>query len=135
MAKENYRTCCICGKDYKFCNTCPDYADLPRWYMSFCGENCKDIFATNVDWTRGIITTEEAREKYKKLKIDYNKIVRPNLVENIKAIMSFDEDPVVEVADVISTDTVEITNGTISDTVVINDKPQFYGKKKKKNVK
>lgn len=44
MAKQNNRTCIICGKHYSYCPTCGEDSGKPTWYFIFDGENCHDIY-------------------------------------------------------------------------------------------
>lgn len=38
------RICTTCGKEYKYCPNCKDYAHLPKWHFAWCCEECKDLF-------------------------------------------------------------------------------------------
>lgn len=61
MEKLN-KTCCVDGVKYSYCNNCSDDANKPRWMISFCSENCKNIYEAVAGYGAGKYTKEEAKE-------------------------------------------------------------------------
>ena len=59
------RTCYICGKTYRFCPHCAEFANAPSYLNEVDSQDCKDILdALAFYWTGGL-TKEEALEKLK----------------------------------------------------------------------
>lgn len=69
MRKVN-KTCIACGKDYYFCNSCADNRHDPIWKMTWCSENCKDVFATVSEYKLGNLSAEDALTKLSELDVD-----------------------------------------------------------------
>lgn len=61
------RTCVCCGEKYSFCPRCPQDADKPLYYFSFCSNNCHDIYEITSRFENGQITANEAKNKLDKL--------------------------------------------------------------------
>lgn len=57
------RRCCVCGKEYKYCNQCLSDKNKPTWMFAWCSENCKDIYNATSDFEDGNITANEAKAK------------------------------------------------------------------------
>ena len=57
------RTCTLCGRAYKYCNSCSKDKLKPVWYNLFDRENCKDIFQALNDYNFELITKEEAAQR------------------------------------------------------------------------
>lgn len=61
MNKLN-KICVLDKKAYHYCSSgCKDSIGKPPWMMSFCSENCKDIFSTISSFKSGNKTAQEAR--------------------------------------------------------------------------
>ena len=70
MAKQNNRTCIICGKNYTYCPVCNSVdANKPTWYFIFDGQNCNDIYDVCTQYRDGEIDVKVAYEKISKLDI------------------------------------------------------------------
>jgi endogenous inhibitor of DNA gyrase (YacG/DUF329 family) len=67
MADSKSRTCALCRKSYSFCPRCPQDADKPTYFFTFCSENCKDIYHTTSAFENGTITADEATAQLDKL--------------------------------------------------------------------
>ena len=63
------RTCVCCGEKYSFCPRCPQDADKPLYYFSFCSNNCHDIYEITSRFENGQITANEAKNKLDKLNL------------------------------------------------------------------
>lgn len=62
MKKDN-RICICCGKAYKYCSSCAEYASLPTWKNIYDEIECKVIFDVATDYLANSITKEEAKKK------------------------------------------------------------------------
>ena len=70
MAKQNNKTCIICGKNYTYCPVCNSVdANKPTWYFIFDGLNCYDIYEVCTQYRDGEIDAKVAYEKISKLDI------------------------------------------------------------------
>ena len=70
MAKQNNKTCIICGKNYTYCPVCNSVdANKPTWYFIFDGLNCHDIYEVCTQYRDGEIDAKVAYEKISKLDI------------------------------------------------------------------
>ena len=70
MAKQNNKTCIICGKNYTYCPVCNSWdANKPTWYFIFDGLNCHDIYEVCTQYRDGEIDAKVAYEKISKLDI------------------------------------------------------------------
>jgi endogenous inhibitor of DNA gyrase (YacG/DUF329 family) len=67
MADSKSRACALCRKAYSFCPRCPQDADKPTYFFTFCSENCKDIYHTTSAFENGTITADEAKAQLDKL--------------------------------------------------------------------
>lgn len=56
------RKCILCGKDYKYCPSCPKDAKKETWYAIYDSENCKNISKALTDYNLNKISKEEARK-------------------------------------------------------------------------
>lgn len=55
------RKCILCGKEYKYCPSCPKDAKKESWYAIFDNENCKNISKALTDYNLNMISKIEAR--------------------------------------------------------------------------
>ena len=55
------RKCILCGKEYKYCPSCPKDAKKETWYAIFDSENCKNISKALTDYNLNKISKDEAR--------------------------------------------------------------------------
>lgn len=55
------RKCVCCGKTYKYCPACAK-KDQPFWMLTFCGEQCKDLFNIVAAYNTGRVNEEEVLE-------------------------------------------------------------------------
>lgn len=61
--RENNKSCLVCKKKYTYCSSCEEYAHLPRWMTSFCGENCHEVFDIISLYEDKHISLEETKKK------------------------------------------------------------------------
>lgn len=80
MKKDN-KTCFCCGKKYKYCNSCSEYAALPQWMNLYDKIECKTIFDVATDYCQKVITKEEAKERL--AEYDVTKITLKDSIKKI----------------------------------------------------
>ena len=62
MAKSS-RQCKCCATKYDYCPTCSRADALkPRWFSTFCSEECMTLWTTATKYNMGRVTKEEAKE-------------------------------------------------------------------------
>lgn len=88
------RKCILCGKDYKYCPSCPKDAKKETWYAIYDSENCKNISKALTDYNLNKISKDEARKVLSAcdLSIQLDDIYRNEINEIIA-----ESEPVVEV--------------------------------------
>lgn len=64
---QKSRICCVCGKEYNYCNKCTEDKNKPLWYFSFCSSNCKEIYNVTSKFENKQINEKEARKLLDKL--------------------------------------------------------------------
>lgn len=65
MVKNN-KVCCVDGTVYTYCPSCGADRNKPTWMMSFCCENCRDVYKAVAAYGANKITKDEAKEKLDK---------------------------------------------------------------------
>lgn len=90
---KNMRICIMDGKEYEYCPSCHKYDNLPRWMMSFCSDNCHDIFAVFCEYRQNKISKADAAEKLKVLVSDASAL-SANFKKTYDEIMTEDKPPV-----------------------------------------
>lgn len=86
---DNNKTCYVCGKAYRYCPNCGEFANAPTWLNLYDDEECKTIDDTlNAFWF-GHLTKDEANEKLKG--IDLGKITNQNLLVAVKKLKDDDK--------------------------------------------
>lgn len=116
MPDKNYRHCCVCGKAYKYCNSCRGFNPLETWRITFCSENCKEIYNALSAYSDKRMIAQEAFDKLGKL--DLSK--RDNFGESYKKVIAditskVREETKVEVPDTIE-EAVPVTEDTVEST-------------------
>jgi hypothetical protein len=81
MAHE--RKCVVCGKTYKYCKRCAQYAFLPTWMTAYCSESCKNTYLAVNQFEFGHIDAVEAEKIIDSLKV---KVSNAELNSSIKKI-------------------------------------------------
>ena len=74
------RTCCVCGKSYKYCPTC---SHDPTWKMLYDSEKCKEISNVVSAYNMGILSKDKATTKLNDLQID----TTAKFAENIAKVL------------------------------------------------
>lgn len=98
-AKSKYnRVCAVCGKEYRYCNTCRDFSHLPLWMNRYCSFACKDGFRVAADYSHDVITREEAVSRLGKLDLSNLKNFRSDVKDIIEVLLKKDEKPPVVVS-------------------------------------
>lgn len=66
------KTCVICGKSYKYCESCPSkYNTSETWRNVFCSENCRKLYHICDQFKAGQISEKSANKELKALDISY----------------------------------------------------------------
>ena len=86
MAKKNNRKCICCSTEYRYCNSCSEDRTKPAWYAIYHNENCKNIFNTASDYLAGLITKEEAKQKFDACDLSYKNKLHNKIVEAINDV-------------------------------------------------
>ena len=66
-SKKHIRNCAICQSQYRYCNNCSEFEQLPTYMLRWCSANCRDIDLTLSAFGAHQITAQEAAEKLKTL--------------------------------------------------------------------
>lgn len=86
------RKCHLCGKEYKYCNTCEEDKYAPVWKSTFHSENCAKIFKCAVDFGVSLITKEEAKSILLECDLTDKESFREDVQNAISEIMK-EQDP------------------------------------------
>ena len=73
------RTCLICGKQYKYCGTCPEAKPSETWRALYCSQACRTAFDIFSKFANGHMSADVAYEKLSALDVD-----KMNLNEQLK---------------------------------------------------
>lgn len=65
MNTKNNTKCVLCGKEYYYCNVCN--STDPSWMISFCSDNCRQIYNVVASYSMKKLTQEQANGKLKEL--------------------------------------------------------------------
>ncbi len=88
------KTCKICGTHYKYCGTCKDYSDLPRWMESYCSENCRTIFNTIMSYRAAYQTPDECKAALLACDLSKRESFDSDINAFISAILADEDKPV-----------------------------------------
>ena len=100
MAKKNNKTCLICGKQYTYCNTCGEYRHLPIFMVTFCGQNCLDIYNILSGYEGGEIDKNTAKNELESLDTSRHMYYSGSFKKSFNKIMDIvDEDAKESVAE------------------------------------
>ena len=125
MAKVK-RECLLCKTQYKYCNTCRDSRNDPAFMMTFCSENCKDIFKSLCDFSANIISAKECYELLEKCDLSKKENYGETTLRTLGKVYAENKpDPVIEEAPIIEEPLV------IEDQEIQIEEPKLYSKKKK----
>lgn len=84
MARDD-KTCVMCNKHYKFCESCPSkYNVTETWRNIFCSENCRGLYKIYDRIKSGQVTGKEATKEIKKFDISYLQ----NINEPMKSVFN-----------------------------------------------
>lgn len=124
MAKYT-QTCLLCKQTYEYCGGCSKYKKLPSYMMTFCSENCKNIYQTMANFENSIISKDDAKLALSGMDTTRHMFYTNSFASSFKKIMqdeeveennaeNIDESPLVKDADVSSTIEQIIDNNTVS---------------------
>ena len=82
------RTCKVDQVEYKYCPNCPSGANQPSWMMTFCCENCKNIFETLVNPSVGKLPKPEARRELRKFDLSNKENYTASVRKHVEEILS-----------------------------------------------
>lgn len=100
MAKKNNKTCLICSKQYTYCNTCGEYRHLPIFMVTFCGQNCLDIYNILSGYEGGEIDKNTAKNELESLDTSRHMYYSGSFKNSFNKIMDIvDEDAKESVAE------------------------------------
>lgn len=89
MAKVIKRKCCVCGKEYEaYCPSCRESVNQPAYLVSFCSENCSQVYNACAGKFSGTYTNEEARALLDKCDLSRRVDFTPSTQNLIKEIYS-----------------------------------------------
>ena len=86
MAQKNNRICIVCRKEYSYCGNCSEDRLKEPWHAIYHNANCKDIFNVASDYLAGLITKEEAREKFDDCDLSYKENLHHKILEAINTV-------------------------------------------------
>lgn len=119
MAKKNNKTCLICGKQYTYCNTCGEYRHLPIFMVTFCGQNCLDVYNILSGYEGGEIDKNTAKNELESLDTSRHMYYSGSFKKSFNKIMDIvDEDAKESVVEEESTLKSESEEGDVSNISV-----------------
>ena len=127
----NFRSCLLCGKEYKFCPTCGEDRYAPVWKNTFCSEDCSRIFKCAMSFYMSLITKEEAMKIVSECDTTNIEAYRDDIKQTIKKIMTVDKvnSKVVENDNL----NVEIVDNNEVDNNLVFKKIEYTPRKKNKH--
>lgn len=84
MPKSN-KKCCLCKEEYYYCSHCPGKS--PAFMLTFCSQNCKDIYVAVAGYAAGDMTKEQAARELKKCDLSRMEKYTPSNKKLIKEIL------------------------------------------------
>lgn len=92
MARLN-RTCKVCGKKYRYCPSCDEDMNMPKWRAMFHDENCMKIF--NILSANGVgrVSDIEAKRRLSRCDISAAASFDENIKNHIDVIMKSGDKP------------------------------------------
>lgn len=150
--EKKIRRCCVCGKEYEYCNKCREDINKPLWYFTFCSDNCHDIYGVTSQFENGNVDAFTAKSNLEKLDLSkqnnfgksYKNTITKifNSVPKLKEIVEMSETTEQDIKSIEQPDQESLeNNAVISDTVLeeenkLEEEKSIVKKsrKKKKNV-
>lgn len=110
--ERKIRRCCVCMKEYEYCNKCKEDMNKPLWYFTFCSENCHNIYDITSKFEDKQIDVAEAEKQLEKLDLSNLDSFGNSYKNSISKITSFSSSSTGKNAE--STETME-------NMVIVND--------------
>lgn len=89
MVKVIKRKCCVCGKEYEaYCPSCRESVKQPAYLVSFCSENCSQVYNACAGRFSGTYTDKEAKTLLDKCDLSNKNEFTPSTQSLIKEIYS-----------------------------------------------
>lgn len=132
MNKNNTK-CVVCGKQYYYCNTCK--SQDPSWMISFCCDNCRQIYNTVAKYGIGKLTQEQANKKLKELDLSKENSFTDTTKKLISEIKKIEEKEIVKNEEKLEQEKEAIINEALNDatiTAVRKARPSRSSFKKKR---
>lgn len=115
MAKKNNRKCICCSQEYRFCNSCMEDVNKPAWMAIYHNDNCRSLFNITTDYLAGVITKEDAKNRFSACDLSYKDKLHANIAKAIGETID-----VKETVKTVSTEEVVVEDE--------DEKPQFKKK-------
>jgi hypothetical protein len=81
---DDIRKCKVCGKEYRYCPRCKEFAGLPTWMLEFDKEECRMIYYDVVNkYAFKHITKEEALKRLEGIDLS----MRDNCPPDVKKVL------------------------------------------------
>ena len=111
------RKCVCCGKEYEYCPSCPK-KDHPGWMVTFCCEECKELFNIISAYNTKRISKEAVREYMSEHKIDVEKYL-----DSVKKVFNEIKEPEV-VIETLIVEPKESRKEIVEEKVLETSKPE-----------
>lgn len=86
--ERKIRRCCVCGKEYEYCNKCREDMNKPLWYFTFCSENCHNIYGVTSQFENGQIDSVSAKLQLDQLDLSKQNNFGKSYKNSISKILS-----------------------------------------------
>ena len=121
MAKKNNKTCLICGKQYTYCNTCGEYRHLPIFMITFCGQNCLDIYNILSGYEGGEIDKNTAKNELESLDTSRHMYYSGSFKKSFNKIMDIVDESVAEEESTLKSESEEGVSNISVDSEIAKD--------------
>lgn len=132
MSKEGNLTCKVCGKKYNYCPTCPTDT-RPKWMKHYCGDNCKKIFSTLVNYSLGEADKDTTMNILLGCDLSNQDSFDNDINEKIIEVFSEDAEPVVTVVKTVDVPHTEVKEDVVEEVTVDANKEVVKNTTSKKN--
>lgn len=92
MASKFDKTCILCGNHHRFCGSCAEFKNLPRWRVSFDNSNCHTIFNTVMAYRSGSTSPKQCAEILNNCDLSYRDQFSEAINLEITAILAYATD-------------------------------------------
>lgn len=85
------KKCMVCGREYKYCYSCPSSLNNPSWMMLFDKKECREIFNILSMESQKKITKEEAIEKLNQYDLSSKDSFNEKVKNHIDKVLKVEE--------------------------------------------